>query len=424
MKIKVYDAMMGSGKTTKLIEDISALPADSNVIYITPLLSECHRVAGTSYDEEDEYKRPIVQYEDTGDGIEEYIYDPKHILCNRRFRHPNLSEGSKMETLLFQVKHGCNIVSTHSLFRAINPKVVAEVKNQGYILVLDEVLSIYQKFDELKLEEVEQLFKNEILSVCEDGLTLSFNKSKFGETDHTRYQDIADLCDMRQLMLVDGKVVVWEFPISALQAFSEVWIGTYLFDGSQMAAYLKAHSVDYEMYRFGKKPSEIKHLIKIEESKILNKIGDSKGSLSHQQTVSKKINIEQIRKNLNTFFRAKNKTKIPDRLWTIYKPASREVSAGRYAKSWLPYSTKATNEWKDTWCVAYMVNLFVNPMIMKLLAQKGSNMDQTLYALSEMVQFIWRSRIREGKEISLYIPSKRMRELLKEWLNDEYEDKK
>ncbi|MNR36774.1 hypothetical protein D3C85_1547400 [compost metagenome] len=60
-------------------------------------------------------------------------------------------------------------------------------------------------------------------------------------------------------------------------------------------------------------------------------------------------------------------------------------------------------------------------MIMKLLAQKESNMDQTLYALSEMVQFIWRSRIRDGKEINLYIPSKRMRELLKEWLNDEYE---
>lgn len=81
MKIKVYDAMMGSGKTTKLIEDIAALPADANVIYITPLLSECHRVAGTSYDEEDEYKRPIVSYQDTEDGIEEYVYDPKHISC-------------------------------------------------------------------------------------------------------------------------------------------------------------------------------------------------------------------------------------------------------------------------------------------------------------------------------------------------------
>lgn len=90
MKIKVYDAMMGSGKTTKLIEDIAGLPADANVIYITPLLSECHRVAGTSYDEEDEYKRPIVQYQDTEDGIEEYVYDPSHILCNRRFRRSGI----------------------------------------------------------------------------------------------------------------------------------------------------------------------------------------------------------------------------------------------------------------------------------------------------------------------------------------------
>lgn len=423
MKIKVYDAMMGSGKTTKLIEDIGALPADSNVIYITPLLSECHRVAGTSYDEEDEYKRPIVQYQDIGDGIEEYIYDPKHILCNRRFRHPSLSEGSKMETLLFQVKNGCNVVATHSLFRAINPKVVAEIKAQGYILVLDEVLSIYETFDELKLDEVEQLFKNEILSIEKDGLTLAFNKIKFGETENTRYQEIADLCEMKQLMLVDGKVVIWEFPISALQAFSEVWIGTYLFDGSQMAAYLKSHGIEYEMNKFGKKPSEIKHLIKIEESPLLNKVGDAKGSLSYQSTAVKKTHNEQLRKNLNTFFRAKNKTKIPDRLWTIYKPASREVSAGRFAGSWLAYGTKATNDWKDTWCVAYLINLYVNPMIMKLLAQKESNMDQTLYALSEMVQFIWRSRVRDGKEISLYIPSKRMRELLKEWLNDEYEEK-
>ena len=328
-----------------------------------------------------------------------------------------------METLLFQVKNGCNIVSTHSLFRAINPKVVAEVKNQGYILVLDEVLSIYETFDELKLDEVEQLFKNEILSIEKDGLTLAFNKIKFGETENTRYQEIADLCEMKQLMLVDGKVVIWEFPISALQAFSEVWIGTYLFDGSQMAAYLKSHGIQYEMCKFGKKPSEIKHLIKIEESPLLNKVGDSKGSLSYQSTAVKKTHNEQLRKNLNTFFRAKNKTKIPDRLWTIYKPASREVSAGRFAASWLSYGTKATNDWKDTWCVAYLINLYVNPMIMKLLAQKESNMDQTLYALSEMVQFIWRSRIREGKEISLYIPSNRMRELLKEWLNDEYEEK-
>lgn len=40
MEVKVLDALMGSGKTTKLINDVSLLPNDRPVIYITPLLSE------------------------------------------------------------------------------------------------------------------------------------------------------------------------------------------------------------------------------------------------------------------------------------------------------------------------------------------------------------------------------------------------
>ena len=39
-----------------------------------------------------------------------------------------------------------------------------------------------------------------------------------------------------------------------------------------------------------------------------------------------------------------------------------------------------------------------------------------------MVQFIFRSAIRQGEAINLYVPSKRMRTVLKNWLNDEYED--
>lgn len=38
------------------------------------------------------------------------------------------------------------------------------------------------------------------------------------------------------------------------------------------------------------------------------------------------------------------------------------------------------------------------------------------YALSEMLQFIWRSAIRDGKEIWVYVPSVRMRNLLKQWI--------
>lgn len=38
------------------------------------------------------------------------------------------------------------------------------------------------------------------------------------------------------------------------------------------------------------------------------------------------------------------------------------------------------------------------------------------YALSEMVQLIFRSAIREGNPITVYIPSKKMRELLEDWI--------
>ena len=37
-------------------------------------------------------------------------------------------------------------------------------------------------------------------------------------------------------------------------------------------------------------------------------------------------------------------------------------------------------------------------------------------ALAEMLQWIWRSQIRRGQPINIYIPSKRMRRLLMEWL--------
>lgn len=420
MKIKVYDAMMGSGKTTRLIQEISQLPKDAKIIYITPLLSECHRIAGTSYDPDDEFKRPLVISTDV-DGIEEYVYDSKHPLSSRRFRHPTHAEGSKLETLLFQVKNGCNIVATHALLRSITPKVIAAIKEKGYLLVLDEVLTVYEHFGGLDTKEAVQLLENGIISIQEDGLTLTFHKDKFGETANTRYQEIADLCEMKQLLMVDGKVVMWEFPLVALETFKEIRIATYLFSGSQMGSYLDIHNVPYEHIRFGYKPSQVKHLIKIEEDEKLNQVGEKRASLSHECLVNKKKYNEQLRKNLSVFFRNKHGTKVHQRLWTTYKSAAAHMSAGRFAKSWLACGTKATNDWKDTSHVAYIVNLHANPTIMKLLSIKGSEMDQDLFALSEMVQFIWRSRIRQGQEIVLYVPSKRMRTLLVDWLDDKFE---
>lgn len=50
---------------------------------------------------------------------------------------------------------------------------------------------------------------------------------------------------------------------------------------------------------------------------------------------------------------------------------------------------------------------------------RNIKLDEDGYALSEMLQFIWRSAIRNGEPIEIYIPSKRMRELLIKYLNNE-----
>jgi len=39
--------------------------------------------------------------------------------------------------------------------------------------------------------------------------------------------------------------------------------------------------------------------------------------------------------------------------------------------------------------------------------------------LSELIQWVWRSAIRDGNSINIYIPSSRMRNLFIEWLNNE-----
>ena len=48
----------------------------------------------------------------------------------------------------------------------------------------------------------------------------------------------------------------------------------------------------------------------------------------------------------------------------------------------------------------------------------GYPLDVDKLALSEMIQWIWRSAIRDGKEIWIYIPSSRMRGLLEDWIKE------
>lgn len=418
-KIKVLDACMGSGKTTRIIQDISESDRDTKWIVVVPLLSETHRIAGTypsvdSDGDEDESKPEGYQ-----NGC--VVYDPSHKLFGRAFKHPmtNNQQGSKLVGLKNLVENGDSIITTHALFKNLDSSVLREIKDKGYKLVIDEAIQCYTEYDQLS--ELPDLIANGVVYVDqEDGVTLRWNKEKAPEA-LSRYQQEISLCDSGSLLLVGGKCLLWELSKDILLSFDEVVIATYLFEGSYLSGFLKYHSIQYEVEKFGKKGADFKGLIDIIQDPKMNAIGDKPTALSRSsQCVSRTYNA-QLKKNLLNLFKHKTKVSVDERLWTCYKEAKRSLEGRGYTTRFLSLGTKATNMYASVSVVAFTANLFTHPFIDQLLMKRNVVVDAQKFALSEMIQWIYRSRVRNGESIVVYVPSKRMRTLLERWLNGEFD---
>ena len=416
--IEILDCCCGSGKTTKLIDDISKLNNDTKVIYVTPLLSECYRVSG-AYPKETEdgdvdYSQPEIQ-EFGG-----YIYDTSHKLYSKFFQHPTASnkDGSKLTGLTSLLEQGHNITTTHALFRSLTKEHLDLIKSQNYLLVIDEVLSVYTEYLELK-NELPKLLENKIMFLDTDGVTLRWNRTLC--CDLERYETEINLCDSGSLLLLDNKVLLWEMSPEILSCFKQIKMATYLFDGSYMCGFLKYHGFTYTTETFGKKGKDFKSLIQIVNDDKLNKIGDRITALSSSSQVNNRTYNDQLKKNLVNLFNHKHKVPKEERLWCCYKGAFNSIKGFGYTKNFLAVGTKATNNYAHTSVVAFTVNLFANPIIARHLQTKGITIDESKLALGEMIQWLYRSRIRKNESIVAYIPSKRMRELLIDWLNGKYD---
>ena len=94
---------------------------------------------------------------------------------------------------------------------------------------------------------------------------------------------------------------------------------------------------------------------------------------------------------------------------------------GKGGVQWLPNKTRGTNDYKHASHAVYLYSMSPNPMVQNFLAVTGQDFADN-YALAEMVQWIWRTRVRDGLPITVAIPDERMRQILLDWLNSETED--
>ena len=130
------------------------------------------------------------------------------------------------------------------------------------------------------------------------------------------------------------------------------------------------------------------------------------------------IKLIQLKNNIMNFFNNIRGVGSSDNIWTTFKDYYSCLKGKGYTKGFLPLNSRATNEYRDRTSVVYPVNRYLNPFVKNFFSTSGIKVDEDGYALSEMLQFIWRSAIRNGEEIWVYIPSIRMRNLLKQWIEE------
>ena len=273
-----------------------------------------------------------------------------------------------------------------------------------------------------------------------------------GDDYNGRFKEEKRLCEMGCLAMYGNAVMLWMFPIKIFNAFRESYILTYMFEAQMQKYYYDYYGVKYRyLYTEGDSPDnycftgekkeyiskyDYRKLINIIEDEKLNMIGDSVSALSKTWYKRNENNIllKQLKNNTLNFFNNKpivyndktckwEKSKSSNNIWTTFKDYKEQISGKGYAKGYIPSNMRASNEYRDRTAVAYLVNKYFNPFIKNFFVSNGVEVDEDGYAISEMLQFLWRSGIRDGKRITVYIPSRRMRELLKNWIEEQkYEE--
>ena len=309
------------------------------------------------------------------------------------------------------------------------------IRELGYTLIIDESLDILIE-SQMKTNDVGGLVATGFLE--SDGTTYRATDKLY---DSGKFEDEMKMFRSRDVLCVDGqkgqKLYYWTLPQELLTSFDEVFVLTYLFTGQALCYFMKIYKIPYTyigvslkdgVYRFSSSTDyvpeytkHIKDLIHIVESPKLNRIGDPPHALSmnwYQRRKSGEDGELKAVKNhvANCYKHIWKNSPADERMWGTYKSACNKVKGKGYTKSYVVFNERATNSYINKRYLAYAVNLFMNVAERRVYEKFGVEVDQDMYALSTMLQWIWRSAIRRGEEIWLYVPSRRMRTLLKDWM--------
>lgn len=407
--MKIVDSIMGSGKTEYIINMMLNNP-QYKYLYITPYLDE--------------------------------INDRILPRCKSiDMMTPIFNGKNKKDNLFDLIYYNQNIATTHELFKQFDPSICQLLKSKNYILILDEALDVVEQYPIAKAD-IDLLCQTNTIEIDENNIvnwiSENYKSNEIDKKTSLKFQEFKRDVLNGNIICINNILFYWQFPVKVFKLFKESYILTYNFKYQIQKYYFDKFNVQYEYNSIKKidniyqlvdfyditlnEKLNIKSLITIVEGKI-NDIGERNYSLSMEWFKNKNGSFtkdkSQLKKNLLNYFynicKESNKTK----LWTVFSDYKDKFKDKGYSAGFLSCNTRATNNYSDRYNLAYCINKCINPLLKQYFDNNNISINEDGYALTEMLQWIWRSSIRNGEKIKIYIPSKRMREILNKWLNNE-----
>lgn len=437
-KVEVLDRIMGSYKTQAMIQWMKE--SSDSFIYVTPLLSEVEARVGEE------------------DGLD--IYFPT--ICK--------VHTTKGQSLLALLKGGGNIATTHSMYSQLTSEHLAHIRDSGYIVICDEMIESIAPID-----HVDCLNLMESGNITIDDLT---GQVLWTGTVLDKYRSFKHKCDRGLVFASKAKtgsyVITTQLPLTLITAARRFILCTYRFEGSVLERFFTLKGIpnvpftDIPEDRFRKVDKKhISSLVKIIGSATqlkkvrkhkltttwwrsagvdeVNDVGKLITALGKQHAVSPQLlcwcvpkeNVVKVRPdrgrsyaNILVQSRYKSGANSDDFEWIdedddmgaieprkIRRKFSEQEMANK--RCYLPCNSIATNLYANRKYMLHFQNRYAHMTVKNYLHASGVPIDDDHFALSEFLQWLWRSCIRNDETVYVCIGSKRMQDLFEAWLEED-----
>lgn len=422
-KVEILDSIMGSNKTNRVLDWIDSNP-NERYLYISPLLSEV-------------------------DNTSRLATNLKHV----SFEFPTTDDSdTKSDDLLAKLEIGANISCTHSLYLGMSEKHLDLIEKYGYIVIIDEEVGVIDAFKKYSTDDLAYLSANGDIEISEEDGMISWVGAELGKK--AKYKQFYNLCKAKAVYATrrSDTMLVTQMPVELFTRAKRVIIMTYMFKGNVLDNFLKLKKVEVipftdvsptiidkqsirdlidlkpldrkllklgmSVYAYGKMDKKGFDLI----SNYIRSTGLSVGAKAKDTmyTCPKDISPVEMKSGKRVAprgFLTYKTDLIDDDGNTLLDTKGKPKTQDNFC--WLHSGCRATNKYSYKWYLAHCYDRHPNLSVETYLYEYGSPIDKNVFALSEMLQWIWRSRIRNGEPIVLAIPNMRMHNLFLDWLNQE-----